>query len=75
MACVSPDGRPTENGLSMLKAVASEALSPEDVAEATGLPLFRVRSGLRDLEAAGLVSSGEGRYTLTDKGREIISEA
>ena len=75
MACVSPDGRPTENGFSMLKAIAREALSPEDVAEATGLPLFRVRSGLRELEAAGLALGSEGRYRASDKGREMMSQA
>lgn len=73
MACVSADGKPTENGVAMLKSIAGEALFPENVAAATKLPLFRVRAGLRELEAAGLASSSEGRYLATDKAKEIIA--
>lgn len=54
MACVT-DGRPSESGRRMIEAVAKGARTPEEVAEATGLPLFRVRGGLRELVAAGLV--------------------
>ena len=54
MACVT-DGRPTESGRRMIEAVAKGARTPEEVAKATGLPLFRVRGGLRELAAAGLV--------------------
>lgn len=74
MACVNPDGKPTENGLAMLKAIGGEAHSPEEVAAATKLPLFRVRAGLRELEAAGFAASEEGRYLATDKGREVAGQ-
>lgn len=65
MACITADGTLTASGQAMLGAVR-EAASAEDVAAATGLPLYRVRSGLRELVAAGLVSLDDGRYQRRD---------
>ena len=62
MACVSPDGTPTASGRAILAAVRRPA-SAEEVAEATGLPLYRVRSGLRELAAAGLVADESGQFS------------
>ena len=46
----------------MLEAVRRPA-SAEEVAEATGLPLYRVRSGLREMATAGLVTDESGRFS------------
>jgi DNA-binding IclR family transcriptional regulator len=48
----------------MLAALERPA-TEEEVAGVTGLPLFRVRSGLRELVAAGLVSQQGGRFVAT----------
>jgi len=72
MACISPDGKPTESGAKMLRALKSGVGSPEEIAKVTGLPLFRVRSGLRELAQAGLTAPQNGDYKLTDKGAELI---
>lgn len=71
MACVSSDGTLTESARKMLGALQHPAL-PEEVAQATGLPLFRVRSGLRELAQAGLIEEQEGRYVLTEMGRQRL---
>ena len=72
MACISPDGKPTESGRKMLLALQKGIRSPEDIAKDTGLPVFRVRSGLRDIVGAGLAEQkGEG-YELTSKGAGLI---
>ncbi|MGC8816232.1 MAG: hypothetical protein ACP5PX_00200 [Candidatus Hadarchaeum sp.] len=68
MACISPDGKPTESGRKILLALA-ESRTPEEVAKETNLPLFRVRAGLRELVEAGLVREEQGKYLLTDSGR------
>jgi predicted transcriptional regulator len=73
MACISPDGKPTESGIKMLHALKSGLGSPEEVAKNTGLPLFRVRSGLRELTQAGLAGQRNDRYEITDKGAELVS--
>jgi predicted transcriptional regulator len=72
MPCVAPDGKPTTSGMATLKALENGALSPEEVAGKTGQPLFRVRSGLRELKNAGLVEEKEGKYAPSKSGSALI---
>jgi len=72
MACISPDGKPTESGIKMLRALKSGLGSPEGVAQNTGLPLFKVRSGLRELSQAGLANQQDEKYELSAKGVELL---
>ena len=72
MACISPDGKPTESGSKMLRALQAGAGSPEEIANKAGLPLFRVRSGLRELAEAGLAKQIDDRYELSEEGAKLI---
>ena len=72
MPCVSPDGKPTESGVKMLEALKAGKTSPEDIAAATDMALFRVRSGIRDMVAAGYVAEADGSYTLTAQGAAAL---
>jgi DNA-binding IclR family transcriptional regulator len=72
MACISPDGKPTESGSKMLRALQAGAGSPEEIANKAGLPLFRVRSGLRELAEAGLTKQKDDRYELSEEGAKLI---
>ena len=72
MPCVSPDGKPTTNGMATLKALRNAVLSPEEIAVKTGQPLFRIRSGLRELKSAGLVEETEDKYKLSKTGETAI---
>jgi predicted transcriptional regulator len=74
LGCIAPDGKPTESGRKMLVAIKVHHL-PEEIAKDSGLPLFRVRSGLRDLLDAGYVSEEKGEYHLTDAGRKVLNES
>ncbi len=74
MPCISPDGKPTETGIKMLKALQGGIGAPEAVAQTTGLPLFRVRSGLRELAQAGMVEPKNGDYVIASRGAELIGE-
>jgi predicted transcriptional regulator len=73
MACISPDGKPTESGTKMLRAIKSGLGSAEEIASSAGLPLFRVRSGLRELTQAGLTNQKDDKYELSSKGMELVS--
>jgi predicted Rossmann fold nucleotide-binding protein DprA/Smf involved in DNA uptake len=75
MACVRPDGSLSASGQAMLAAVRDPATAVE-VAELTALPLYRVRSGLRELALAGLVEEAGGRFRQTEEGsaRERASQ-
>jgi predicted transcriptional regulator len=72
MPCISADGKPTATGLATLKALKEGASTPEEVAAKTGQPLFRVRSGLRDIANAGLATEANGKYALSEKGAAAI---
>ena len=71
MACISPDGKPTESGTKMLRALQAGLGTPEEIAKESGLPLFGVRSGLRELSQASLVVERAGKYEITDKGSAL----
>jgi len=73
VACISPDGKPTESGTKMLRALNSGLGIPEEIAQNTGLPPFRVRSGLRELTQAGLAEQKGDRYELSSKGVELLA--
>lgn len=72
MPCISPDGKPTASGLNTLKAIKEGASTPEEVAPKTGQPLFKVRSGLRELVSAKFLTEADGKYVLSKKGTEAI---
>lgn len=72
MPCISPDGKPTTTGTATLKALKDASLSPEEVASKTGQPLFRVRSGLRELKNAGFVEENGEKYVLSENGKKVI---
>ncbi len=72
MPCVTADGKPTPSGMITLQSLKDGSLSPEEIAGKTGQPLFRIRSGLRELKNAGFVEEAEGRFQLTKNGEKII---
>jgi len=72
MACISPDGKPTESGSKMLRALKTGLKSPEEISNEAGLPLFRVRSGLRELTEAGLAKQKGDKYELSEEGAKLI---
>jgi predicted transcriptional regulator len=48
--------------------------SAEDVSAVTGIPLYRVRSSLRQLLAAGYISQEGERFRQTDEGVRKVKE-
>lgn len=72
MPCVSPDGKPTTSGMATLEAIKEGASTPKAISDATGQPLFRVRSGLRELVGAGFLELSDDDYLLTPNGESVI---
>jgi len=62
MACVNADGSLTRGAKAMLDVMAGP-LREEEIAIRTGLPLYRVRSGLREMAEVGLVARNGEMYT------------
>jgi predicted transcriptional regulator len=74
MACVNDDGTITSSGKAVIKAAAGGEVTPKQIADAAGLPLFRVRASLRELVEAGLISEADGKYTATADGKLRLAE-
>jgi predicted transcriptional regulator len=72
MPCVSPDGKPTSTGMAVLRSLKDGTLSPEEITSKTGQPLFRVRSGLRELKNAGFIEETNGKYGLSETGKTLV---
>ena len=71
--CVSPDGKPTKSGMATLSAIKNGASTPKAISEQTGQPLFKVRSGLRELAKVGLVEQKDENYKLTSKAEQLLA--
>ncbi len=71
MACIDSSGKLSESGRRILTALA-RPITLEDAAQQTGLPLYRVRSGAREMMRAGLVEEKAGAYATTSAGRALL---
>ena len=71
MACVNPDGTISDSAKALLKA-ASESLSPGEIAEQLGQPLFKVRSSIREMVGAGFLEERDGKFSATAAGKDKI---
>jgi helix-turn-helix protein len=72
MACINSDGTLTVVARQMLAALATVD-DAEEIRLVTGLPMYRVRSGLREMIESGLVEIvDEKRHVLTARGRQMI---
>lgn len=73
MACIDANGKLTRSGELILLAM----MEPADVAFAakeSGLPLFKVRSAVRELSKAGLLEEVPGGTKVTSKGIEKLED-
>jgi DNA-binding IclR family transcriptional regulator len=68
MPCIDADGNITRSAELLLLAMKEPATIEETFKE-SGLPLFKVRSGVRELHRAGLLEKlPHDRYQITVKG-------
>jgi DNA-binding IclR family transcriptional regulator len=72
LPCVSADGKPTKSGIATLTAIKNDASTAKNISEQPGQPMFKVRSGLRELVKAGFVKQIENEYSLTEQGNKIF---
>jgi predicted transcriptional regulator len=52
--------------------IAQKPVTDAEIAQATGLPLFRIRSSLRELVSAGLLQKDADRYVVTESGASHV---
>jgi predicted transcriptional regulator len=73
MPCVKPDGTLEPMAQAILRALGTPR-TEEGVCDHLRLPLYRVRSTVRELVEAGLVAESDSVYALTDSGRSRVEE-
>ena len=73
MPCVKPDGTLEPMAQAIVRALRTPR-TIEGVCEHLRLPLYRVRSTMRELAEAALVAETNGVYALTDTGRSRVEE-
>lgn len=73
MACLPSDDILGSTGVSVLLTLTAPT-TLEDVAQKTGLPLFRVRGTVRRLMEAGLTRQVEKLYEITSEGVETLDK-
>jgi predicted methyltransferase len=74
MGCVNPDGTLSTQAEAILRVLVNPT-ELEVVARETGLPLYRVRSAVRELTEANLVQQTEGIFRATSTGLELIGSS
>jgi len=73
MPCVRPDGTLEPMAQAIVRALSTPR-TVEGVCDHLRLPLYRVRSTMRELVEAGLVAEHDGVYGLTDSGRIRVEQ-
>jgi predicted transcriptional regulator len=71
MACINSSGQLTESGRRILVALTNPT-TLEEVAQQTGLPLYLIRSGVREMAQAGLIAVQGDAYAVSAAGRALI---
>jgi hypothetical protein len=74
MACVNPDGELTESARQILTAMERPILLSQ-VAANTGLPLYRIRSSIRELAEAGFAAEAGGEWQITGGGMAALHKS
>lgn len=72
MACVDSDGTITSTAQAVLKA-AQQPVTAEEIAAASGLPLYRIRGSLRELVDAGLLMLTDEQYQVTESAASHLT--
>jgi len=73
MACINPDGSLTDSAQKVLSALKKSSKDTE-VASLSNLPVYRVRSSLRELVELGFVDETGDQYSMTKAGETKLQE-
>lgn len=75
MACVKADGTLTASAKELLILIQHEARTPEDISGKLGLPLFKVRSSLRDMKSMGFVKQTDEMYIMEERAGKLLERS
>jgi len=73
MPCVKPDGTLEPMAQAIIRVLRTPHTA-EEICESLRLPLYRVRSTVRELVEARLVAEADGQFSLTGAGAERVRQ-
>jgi len=73
MPCIRSDGSLSAAAKKVMAAMENP-ITLEAVAASSGLPLYQIRSSVRELVEAGLVAVQGDHYVMTEDGRRKLAE-
>ncbi len=74
MGCINVNGTMTRSGELILLALRTP-MTPEEAAKETGVPLFKIRSSIREFLAARLVQAVDDKFQTTPDGLARVEGA
>ncbi|TCT20508.1 hypothetical protein EDD68_11372 [Melghiribacillus thermohalophilus] len=72
MACGKEEVSLSPSQLKLFLDAVKEPATEDAIARFTGLPIFKVRSSLRELTEAGYIETFHNEYTVSNKGKEYL---
>lgn len=72
MACVDDKGRLSPSAKRLLYSISEHPLSIQEIVDVLALPLFKVRSSIREMKGFRLIEENEEGYAITKKGIELL---
>ncbi|HEX6594754.1 MAG TPA: hypothetical protein VF095_09205 [Bacillota bacterium] len=64
----------SKSAQNLLRTIKNESLSPEEVSERAKIPLFKVRSSLRDMQSMGFVIEENGHFQMNPDAKKIVEK-
>ncbi|WP_062352436.1 helix-turn-helix domain-containing protein [Bacillus kwashiorkori] len=75
MACINEKGHLTESAKKLLQSIETEAMTPQEISKHTGLPLFKIRSSLREMKDMGFVTLEAEKYQMNPKIKSLVEKS
>ncbi|OPY02951.1 MAG: hypothetical protein A4E66_02695 [Syntrophus sp. PtaB.Bin001] len=69
MRSINPDGTVTARARSLLNLL-DQPLTPEEISQKLGQPLFNVRTSLREMVTSHIIDQKGSCFVITERGRE-----
>ena len=71
MACVDDKGKLTTTAKALLASIMETPKTPEEIAREVAVPLFKVRSSLREMKSMGFVKeTAENQYLIHEQAKK-----
>ncbi|MHA1378645.1 MAG: hypothetical protein ACTSRG_09710 [Candidatus Helarchaeota archaeon] len=72
MPCIDESGKLSESGEALIKSILSDELTVKEISSRINIPIFKVRSSIRELLEADLIEKIGESYKSTEKGKNLI---